>query len=253
MPLAKAAALRALELDNSVAEARTALGYYFMHYEFDPASAEKEFRRAIELNPNYAGAYSWLAFDVFMITKRFDEAIAMAKQSEELDLLSIIVNADEGNILYFARRHDESIAQVKRTLMLDSNFAYALYILETTTVVKGQYAEAIAEYRKSIAANDDPYVKALIVRALAKSGQRTEALKLFDELKSESSKRYVPNYSFAVAYTALGDKDQALAWLEKDVAERSAFAIFASVDPALDDLRNDVRFKAMLKQMNLDL
>ena len=251
MPQARAAALKALELDNSVAEAHTALGYYFMHYEFDPTSAEKEFRRAIELNPNYASAYQWLAFDVFMITKRFDEAVSVSKRAAELDPLSIAVNADAANILYFAKRYDESIAQVKRALMLDSNFAYARYILGNNYVLKSQYVEAIAEYRKSLAANDDPYVKALIVRALAKSGQRAEAVKMFDELKSEAAKRYVPNYSFAVAYTALGDKEQALSWLDKDVTERSAFAIFASVDPALDDLRTDARFKALLKQMNL--
>ncbi|PWT94519.1 MAG: hypothetical protein C5B55_02580 [Blastocatellia bacterium] len=251
MPQAKAAALRALELDNSVAEAHTALGYYFMHFEFDPAAAEKEFRRAIELNPSYARAYQWLAFDVFMITKRFDEAVSMSKRAEELDPLSKVVSADAANILYFARRHDESIAQINRALMLDSNFAYARYILGNNYLVKGQYTEAIAEYRKSLAANDDPYVKALMVRALAKSGQRSEALRLFDELKSESTNRYVPNYSFAVAYAALGDKEQALSWLEKDVAERSAFAIFASVDPNLDDLRNEPRFQEMLKRMNL--
>jgi tetratricopeptide (TPR) repeat protein len=127
-----------------------------------------------------------------MITKRFDEAVSFGKRAEELDPLSIVINADEGNILYFATRHDDSIAQIKRTLMLDSNFAYARYILGNNYAVRGQYAEAIAEYRRSLAANDDPNVKALIVRAMAKSGQRAEALKLFDELKSESSKRYVP-------------------------------------------------------------
>jgi serine/threonine-protein kinase len=251
MPQAKAAALRALELDNSVAEAHTALGYYFMHFEFDATSAEREFRRAIELNPNYASAYQWLAFDVFMITKRFDEAVSVGKRAEEFDPLSKVVIADVGNILYFSKRYDESIAQVKRALMLDSDFGYARYILGNNYMMKGQHAEAIAEYRKSLAANYDPYVKALIVRALAKSGQRVAAVKLLDELTSESSKRYIPNYSFAVAHTALGEKAQALLWLEKDVAERSAFAIFASVDPALDDLRNDHRFKALLKQMNL--
>ncbi len=251
MPRAKAAASRALELDTAVAEAHTALGYYFMHFEFDPVAAEKEFRRAIELNPSYARAYQWLAFDVLMITKRFDEAVSLSKRAEELDPLSSVVNADEANILYFARRHDESIAQVNRTLMLEANFAYARYILGNNHCVKGRYAEAITEYRNSLAANDDPYVKALIVRALAKSGQRREALALFDELKSESTRRYVPNYTFTVAYTALGDKEQALAWLEKDIVERSAFAVFSAVDPALDELRDDPRFKEMLKRMNL--
>jgi tetratricopeptide (TPR) repeat protein len=116
---------------------------------------------------------------------------------------------------------------------------------------KGQYREAIAEYRKALVLNDSPYAKALLARALAKSGQRGEALKLVENLKSDAASRYVPNYCLAIAYTALGEKDEALVLLEKDIAERSSFVSYMAVEPALDDLRDDPRFKEMLKRLNL--
>jgi TolB-like protein/Tfp pilus assembly protein PilF len=251
MPQAKAAALRALEIDESLAEAHAALGKYLPFFEFDRAGGEKELRRAIELNPNYATAHHWLGLDLLAVTKRFDEAISEMKRAEELDSLSAVISADSGLVLVFARRYDEAIAQTKRALSLDPNSFNALYTLGYAHDGKGMYAEAIAEYRKALALNDDPYAKAFLVRSLAKSGRRADALKLVEELKSESATRYVPNYCLAMAYTALGEKEEAFALLEKDIAEHSSFVSVLAVEPALDDLRDDPRFKAMLRRLNL--
>ena len=251
MPQAKAAALRALGVDDSLAEAHAALGKYLLFFEFDRAGGEKELRRAIELNPNYATAHHWLGLDLLTVLKRFDEAIPEMKRAEELDPLSPVISADAGLVLVYARRYDEAITQTKRALSLDPNFFNALYTLGYAYDGKRLYAEAIAEYRKALALNDDPYAKAFLVRSLAKSGRRADALKLVEELKSESATRYVPNYCLAMAYTALGEKEEAFALLEKDIAEHSSFVSVLAVEPALDDLRDDPRFKAMLKRLNL--
>lgn len=252
MPQAKAAALRALQIDDSLAEAHAALGKYLNYFEHDTVGAEKELRRAIELNPNYATAHHWLGLDILAVTKRFDEAILEIKRAEELDPLSPAISADLGLVLIFARRYDEAIAQTKRALTLEPNFPNARWTLGYGFDCKGLYTEAISEYRKSLALNDDPFVRGFLVRSLVKSGGRSEAVKLVGELKSESGKRYVPNYCLAIAYTALGEKEEAFALLEKDIAERSPFVRWGlSVDPALDDLRDDPRFKEMLKRLNL--
>ncbi len=251
MPQAKAAALRALEIDDSLAEAHAALGKYLLFFEFDRAGGEKELRRAIELNPNYATAHHWLGLDLLTVLKRFDEAIPEMKRAEELDPLSPVISADAGLALVYARRYDEAIAQTKHALSLDPNFFNARYTLGYAYDGKRLYAEAIAEYRKALALNDDPYAKAFLVRAMAKSGRRADALKLVEELKSESATRYVPNYCLAMAYTALGEKEEAFALLEKDIAEHSSFVSVLAVEPALDDLRDDPRFKAMLRRLNL--
>jgi tetratricopeptide (TPR) repeat protein len=251
MPQAKAAALRALGIDDSLAEAHAALGKYLLFFEFDRAGGEKELRRAIELNPNYATAHHWLGLDLLTVLKRFDEAIPEMKRAEELDPLSPVISADAGLALVYARRYDEAIAQTKRALSLDPNFFNARYTLGYAYDGKRLYAEAIAEYRKALALNDDPYAKAFLVRSLAKSGRRADALKLVEELKSESATRYVPNYCLAMAYTALGEKEEAFALLEKDIAEHSSFVSVLAVEPALDDLRDDQRFKAMLRRLNL--
>jgi len=251
MPQAKAAALKALEMDDSLAEAHAALGKYLSFFEFNKAGGEKELRRAIELNPNYATAHHWLGLDLLAVTKRFDEAIPEMKRAEELDPLSPVISADAGFALILGRRYDEAILQTKRALSLDANFANARYTLGYAYDGKGLYAEAIAEFRKALALNDDPYVKALLVRSLAKSGRRGEAVKIVEELESESATRYVPNYCLAMAYTALGEKDEAFALLEKDIAEHSSFVSVLAVEPALDDLRGDPRFKVMLKRLNL--
>jgi serine/threonine-protein kinase len=247
MPQAKAAALKALELDDSLAEPHAALGLYLSGYAWNQPAAEKELRRAIELKPNYATSYHWLAI-VLVFEKRFDDGIATAQRAEELDPLSAIISADTGFGRIMARRYDDAIAHLQRTLQLDPNFYYAHYLLGWAYLEKGMYQEAIAECRKSLELVKEPYAKAILIAALAKGGDRAEAIKLRDELKSESARGYVPSYFLAVASIALGEKDEAFAALEKDFADRSSSFSWVPIDPLFDDLRADPRFIALLQR-----
>jgi serine/threonine-protein kinase len=248
MPLAKAAALKALELDDSIAEAHAALGTYFSGYGWDPSAAERELRRAIELKPNYATAHHWLAI-LYAASQRGDEAIAAAHRAEELDPLSLIISADTGFDLILLRRYDEAIIQLQKTLKLEPNFYYAHYMLGSAYIQKGMYSQAIAECRESLKLNPELWGKALLTAALARSGGRAEATKLRDELKSEIAGRYVASYFVAIADTALGEKDEAFAALEKDFVERSTYFSFVPIDPLFDDLHTDPRWAAVVQKV----
>ena len=249
MPNAKAAALRAIELDDSIAEAHVALGMYYADFAWNQPAAEREFRRAIELNPNYASAHQQFGIHCLTAMGRLDEAIAEGKRAEELDPVSPIIGADLGNVLMRARRFDESIAQLNRVLALDPNFWVAYWYLGMAYDGKQQHAEAIAAYRKALAVSNDPWVKSLLVRSLAKSGIRNEAVKLLDELQSESATRYVSGSSLAVAFAALGDRDKAFASLEKDFVDRASRPQLFSILSIWDDLRDDPRFVAMIRKV----
>jgi tetratricopeptide (TPR) repeat protein len=240
-----------LELDDSLAEAHTALGWYLNYYEWDRIGAEKAFRRAIELNPNYASAHDWLGAENLAPRKRFDEALASQRRAEELDPLSSIISANVSWTLYFARRYDEAIAQLNRTLALDPNFFIAHSNLCWVYNAKGMHREAIAECRKGRELNDDSFLKGYYALVLAKSGQREEATKLLNQLKQESAQKYVTPYAIALAYIGLNEKEEAFVWLQKEVEERGYWAGVYAVDPVLDDLRSDPRFKVMLKRLNL--
>ena len=249
MPTAKAAALKALAIDDSLAEPHAALGLYYSNYGWDPAAAERELRRAIELKPNYATAYHWLGDAPLLSMGRFDEAVAAGRRAAELDPLSPVISADTAYILISARRYDDAIAQGQRALLLDPNFYYTHYILGLAYYEKGMYAEAISECRRSLQLNPDPFAKATLALALSKSGGRAEAVKLRDELKAETARRYVPGYFLAIICGAVGDKDEAFKWLEKDFTERAPYLVAMPVDPAFDDLRTDQRFAALRERV----
>jgi tetratricopeptide (TPR) repeat protein len=250
MPQAKAAALKALELDDSIAEAHAALSIYFSGYSWDRPAAERELRRAIELKPSYATAQHWLGL-FYAAGQRGDEAIAAAHRAEELDPLSLIISADTGFDLILLRRYDEAITQLEKTVKLDPNFYYAHYMLGWAYIQKGMYSQAIAECRQSLKLNPEPWSKALLAVALARSGGRGEALKLRDELKSEIAGRYVASFYVAIADTALNEKDEAFAALEKDVAERSTYISWIPTNPLplFDDLHTDPRWAALVQKV----
>lgn len=249
MPKAKAAALKAIELDDSLAEAHVALGIYLSAFSWNQPAAEKEFRRAIELKPTYPTAHQQFANYCLLSMGRYDEALAIAKQAEQLDPFSPVISADVAWPLYFARRYDEAITQLKASLILDPNFAVTRRYLGTVYHAQGKYIEAIAEFRKAVDLNNDPYLKGLLARSLAKAGQRVEAEKLVDEILSERASRYVSGNAIALALAALGEKDKAFFWMEKDVAERASRAAQYSTNPIWDDLRDDPRFADLVKRV----
>jgi eukaryotic-like serine/threonine-protein kinase len=244
-PKAKAAAMRALELDDSLAEAHVALG------KSGADNAEQEFRRAIELNPNYAHAHDALCVSL-TYQKRFDDAIAECKKAQDLDPSSSIVTTDLGVAYAFARRPDEAIEMFRRAHEMDPSLFVPLGYLGFAQTLKGQYPEAIATFRKAIEVSDgSPNAKSHLAYALARAGQRDEALKLVDELKRQAAHEHIASFHFAVPYIGLGNKDEAFFWLGKGVDEQSIGFAELDVHPWFDDLRSDPRFKALLIRTKL--
>jgi len=250
MPQSKAAALRALELDDSLAEAHSALGWYLCQYEFDWIGGEKEFRRAIELNPNYATAHQWLA-SVFAQTKRFDAAQAEIKRASDLDPLSPIIAVNVAFDLWESRRYDEALKQFERTLLLHPDFTVAQQGLCWTYSAMGKSELAITACRKSLDLTKGAWDKGRLSMVLGSAGHTDEAKKLLQELQTESSQRYIPKMALALAHLGLNQKEEALAMIEQDVAEHGYWVGSMGVEPEFDELRSEPRFKALIKRANL--
>jgi serine/threonine protein kinase/TolB-like protein/Tfp pilus assembly protein PilF len=249
-PRAKVAAFKALEMDETLAEAHAALGDARGRYDWDWVGAEKEYKRAIELNPSYATAHQWYA-EYLSAMGRHNEAIAEAKRAQELDPLSLIINASGCWVFFHARRYDEAIAQYRSTLELNAGFYPAHLYLGRAYEQKKLYEQAISEHQKAIALEQgNPLLAAELARAYAAAGKRTEALKIISDLRELSKPTYVPSYQIAQVYTALGDTDRAFAWLEKAYDYRSATLFMLKVDPRVDRLRSDPRFQDLLRRMN---
>ncbi len=248
MPLAKAAASRALEIDDTLADAHTALGYYMLQYEFDLAGSEKEFRRAIELAPNSAEAHSGLAYRL-MLVKRFDESIAEYGLAEALDPLAL--DQSLADALVYARRYDEAIPRYRLLLAKSPNSALLYGYLGWVYGAKGMYAEAVTEARKSVELNNAYFLKGYLGLWLAKAGNREEAQKILAELKTASIDGYVRPNTLAMVYIGLGDKEEGLNQLEKEVSSHGPLANRLGITPEFDDVRSEPRFKALLKRMGL--
>jgi TolB-like protein/Flp pilus assembly protein TadD len=249
-PRAKAAALKALELDGTLAEAHAELGMVSNEYDWDWASAEKEYKRAVELNPGYAGTHKAYA-EYLSEMGRHNEAIAEIKRAQELDPLSLMINTLVGYVFFHARRYDEAIAQYRRTLELSAGFYPAHLFLAGAYEQEKLYDEAMSEYQKAAALQGGgPRVAAGLARGYAAAGRRTEALKIISQLMELSKRRPVSSYGIAEAYTALGDFDQAFAWLEKAYEEHPYELCYLKVDPTNDPLRSDPRFQDLLRRMN---
>jgi TolB-like protein/Tfp pilus assembly protein PilF len=249
LPQARAAVQRALELDDSLAEAHASLGFILIHY-FEIAASAKEFERAIELNPNYATAHQWYARATLLMAGRFDHAIAEAKRAVEVDPVSSVIHADLGGVYMIARRYDEAIEQLRKTLEMDPEFYWAHRYLGVALELKGATTEAIAEYQKALELSDDPVMLGFIGHAEAGMGRPNEARAMLARLTEAAKTRYVAAYAFAVIHLALGEKDQAMDWLEKNARDHASPATnLITVDPYLDPLHGDPRFEALVSRI----
>ena len=249
---AKAAAQKALEIDQTLAEAHTSLAYAKLYYDWDWPGAEKEFKLSLQLNASYPTTPHWYA-EYLAAMGRLDEAVAEKKKASQLDPLSMVINTTIGWMDYFARRYDQAIEQIKKTLEIDSNFVPAHYFLGQAYLLKGSFPEAILEFQKAInLSKGSAYTVAGLAHAYAVAGKIAEAQNLLDRLIELSKTKYVSAYDVAEVYAGLGKQDLALDWLEKACEERSRALVFLKVEPKVDGLRAKPRFKAILKKMRLE-
>jgi TolB-like protein/DNA-binding winged helix-turn-helix (wHTH) protein/Flp pilus assembly protein TadD len=250
LPKAKAAAVRALELDNALGEAHNSLAFCLDGFDWDFKSAGMEFQRAIELNPNYATAHHWYAWHLSLLGK-YDEAIAEMRKAHDLDPLSLIINADLAELLVLAHSYDESIRQSRKTIEMDSNFALAHNQLAQAYLQKHMNDEAVAELQKATQLSaESPTIMANLARAYIATGKKSEAIKILNDLMKQSNATYSHASEIAVIYTALGDSDQAMNWLEKGYEER--FNPGVLLRPGLDPLRTDPRFQDLARRVGLN-
>jgi TolB-like protein/Tfp pilus assembly protein PilF len=248
-PRAKEAVLKALELDDTLGEAHTALAFIKTDYEWDWSGAEREFQRAIELNPGYAYAHELHGYLLYRLG-RFDEAIAEAKRSVELDPLSLQDNRVLGQAFYFARQYDQAIEQYRKTLELDPNFPGVHLFLGEAYFEKSMYKEGIAEIEKELMTlPNGTGLLAYLGYGYALEGRRAEAQKVIDQLNKISEQKYVSAVTRAIIYAGLRDKDKTFEWLEKGYEDRSIGII--KVSPIYDPLHSDPRYADLLRRMNL--
>jgi TolB-like protein/DNA-binding winged helix-turn-helix (wHTH) protein/Flp pilus assembly protein TadD len=249
LPRARAGAQKAVELDDTLAEAHTSLAYVFF-YDFENAQSVKEFERAISLNPNYAMAHLWYGLGPLSAMGEFERAIAEEKRALELDPISPIINADLGTVYTLARRYDEAIAQLRDTVEMNPQFYGGHRCLGWALELKGATGEAIAEYHKAFELSDDPMMLAMLAHAEASIGKQNQARQILSQLTEEAKARYVPAYAFAVIYLALGEKDHALDWLEQAARDHDGFYTnLIKVEPFLDPLRGDPRFETLVSRI----
>jgi len=245
---AAAAAKKALELDDSLAEAHASLGLIATE-ELELHRGVSELERAVQLNPNYATAHHWLSLALTALGQS-DRSVAELKRALELDPLSMVINADLSIGYLYARRYDEAEAQARKTLEIDPRSFLAHYYLGMALQLKGRLKEAIPEFQKAVELNHDPYSMSMLVQGYARNGQTDEARKLLARLNEMAKSAQVPEYAFALAYTSLGEKDRAIEALEHGFAGgNKSYLFLLPGDPLLDDLRGDPRFETLVQKI----
>ena len=250
-PKAEAAAEKALSLDEDLAEAHASLAFAHWNYDFDWDVVDREYKRAIELNPGYATAYHWYS-GYLSGMGRHSEAIAAVKKARELDPLSPRINANVGFILYFARQNDAAIEELQKTLQMDTSSGAPYLYLGMAYLQEGKSQEAIVALEKNSRISDSPAADALdLAYGYAVAGRRKDSLGLLHQVMAQPHKSYMPALWVARVYTALGEKEDALKWLRKAYDERSPQLPFLNVDPRWDPLRSDPRFQDLLRRMKL--
>jgi TolB-like protein/Tfp pilus assembly protein PilF/predicted Ser/Thr protein kinase len=246
-PLAKAAAVRALELDETLAEAHASLGRSIIAHDWDWAAARREFDRALQLNPNYATAYYWYSY-YDMAMENLDEAARKMKRAVDLEPLSLNMNAEMGRVLLYQRQYDAAIEQERKTLQMDPDFGVARQLLAMAYLYKGRFAEALETSSHVVETGRHSFVMA---RAHLRLGNRPLAQKVAADMEARAKSRYVSANAIANAYIGLDDRERAFEWLEKAFQDRSLRPDFMRVDPVYDDLRADPRFRDLLRRAGL--
>jgi TolB-like protein/Tfp pilus assembly protein PilF len=251
LPQAKAAAAKALELDDTLAEAHTSLAMALFAFDLEFEASAAEFEKAIKLNPNYATAHHWYSNATLAALKQWDRMFVEADRAVELDPLSLIINTDRGANFVVARRYDDAIAALRKALRMDDRFAYAHVTLGQALQLKADLNGAIAEFGKAVQLDpDDTGVLAFFGAAQARAGRRAEAEKILARLTETAKSKYVSNLSFATLWLALGDKEKATEQLELSYHSRAGTDVnFIHIDPMLDDLRGYPRFEALVKKV----
>ncbi len=252
VPHARAATMKALEIDERLSEAHTALGRIKQCFDWQWEDAEKEFKRAIKLNPNSSDAH--LAYATFLGSmQRFDEARAEGKLTLELDPLSLVANLTLGwTLYYFTRDYDQAIAHGRKMLEMEPAFFGAHWLISASLNLKGDFEEALASHQQAIALGGGSHVLAGLGSVYARWGKQDEALKVIEQLKALMQERYVPAYQIAMVYAFLGDKDSAFQWLEKAYEERNGTLAYLKTDCAMDNLKGDPRLADLMNRLELN-
>jgi TolB-like protein/DNA-binding winged helix-turn-helix (wHTH) protein/Flp pilus assembly protein TadD len=249
LPKAKAAAMKALELDDGLSEAHNSLAFCLEVFDSNWEAADREFRRAIQLNPGYATAHHWYAWHLILLGRK-SEAVSEMRKAENLDPLSLIINADLAELLLIAHFPDESIQRSRKTMEMDPGFALAHNQLGQAYLEKHLFVEAIAELQKAVQlSGGSPTSLTNLARAYAASNRQAEAIELLNDLKRRSASGYSNASEVAMIYAALGDKDQAMTWLEKGYEER--FNPSVLLRPGFDPIRSDSRFQNLVRRIGL--
>ena len=251
-PKAKAAALRGLTMDPSSAEAHTSLASVKGSFEWDREGAERDFKHAIALNPNYANAHHWFA-DHLVSLSRFEEGMEQIARAQSLDPLSLVMSADAGGYLFYAGRHDEALAQMGKTLEIDSQFAPAYRQLGGIYEQKRMFDEAIDAFEKAkVLSGSATYSLTALAHTKALMGQRDEAIAMLAQLDGIAKRKYVSPYSIAAVHVALGDFDRAFEYLGRALQAHDRAMIWLKVAPRFDPIRSDPRFRAILRTVGAE-
>jgi TolB-like protein/Tfp pilus assembly protein PilF len=252
MPKAKESAIKALALDNTIAEAHASLAHILMNYDWNWSAAAKEFKRSIELKPDYATGHQWYAVHYLTATGRFEEALQEMKRALELEPASLVMNTFMGATLYYAGRYDEAIDQCRRTIEMDPNFTVAHWHLGLAYEQKQVLDAATEEFKKAISlSGGSPLMKAALGRTYAKSQKKHEANDMLNELNELSKQQYVSAYEVATIYVALGNNEQAFQLLEQAYGEHSFHLVYLNVSPQFKPVSSDRRFQDLVQRIGL--
>jgi TolB-like protein/Tfp pilus assembly protein PilF len=250
MPKARAAARTAMHIDDSLAEAHSSLAVIAQNYDWDWQTAEKEFRRAIELNPNYATAHQWYA-ESLAFQGRFEDALAESERARQLDPLSLVIAADNGAILYFSRQYERAIERFRAVLDMDPGFTRA-HLVIAAYVEKGEVEAALADINNWRRTTDGPWTWAWEAYVYGRAGENRKAQHALQQLQQVNrSWQLDPAQFLDLAYAGLNDKDKWLTWLQKACQEHSSVLTEIKVDPMYDPLRSDARFQDLLRHVGL--